>query len=410
MEIAANEPLTCEALVVGAGHAGLAAAIGLADSGFDTILCGAPEKSANGRTVALLDASVQLLKALGLWPRIEPLAAPLCGLRLIDDTGSIFAAAPVEFRAGEIGLESFGWNIENGDLVEALVDAARARANLRMIEGRVEACAPDADKAIAQTGNGLAIHARLVVAADGRASPMRKGAGIGVNVTKYPQQALTVIFGHSRPHGDFSTEFEMVEGPFTLVPLPARSGAPYRSSLVWVMSERQTRRRAALDDVSLAREIERQARSMLGEVMLEGGRGLFPVNLQTASTMVAPRLALVGDSAHALPPIGAQGLNLGLRDGAHLVEALTDARAYGGDIGGAKTLARYARLRHLDVAVRAGAVDGLNRSLLVASPAINLIRGAGLTALGAIGPLRRLVMREGVAPLFSTPAIMRGAR
>ena len=407
---AAKVHLRCEALVVGAGHAGLAAAIGLADAGFDTILCGAPESLDNGRTVALLDASVHLFKALGVWPQIESLASPLCGLRLIDDTGSIWSAAPVEFRAGEIGIEAFGWNIENADLAATLAGAARTRPNLRMIETRVAACAYAVDKAEARAQNGLTVEAKLVVAADGRASPLRKGAGIGVSLTPYPQTALTVIFSHSRPHRDFSTEFQMAEGPFTLVPLPAKAGAAFRSSLVWVMAERQARRRAAFDDNALAGEIESQARSMLGEIAITSPRGIFPVSLQQARAMTAPRLALVGDAAHALPQIGAQGLNLGLRDGAHLVEAVVDARARGADIGGPEVLAHYARLRELDAVVRAGAVDGLNRSLLAASPAVHFIRGAGLAALSAIGPLRRLVMREGVAPHFATPNIMRGAR
>jgi 2-octaprenyl-6-methoxyphenol hydroxylase len=402
--------LSCEVLVVGAGHAGLAAAIGLADAGFDTILCGAPEKGDNGRTVALLDASVQLFKALGVWPQIEALASPLCGLRLIDDTGSIWSAAPVEFRAGEIGLDAFGWNIENSLLVATLANAAANRANLRLLDSRVAGCEIHAAGATARTERGVAIDARLVVAADGRASPLRKAAGIGVDTNPYPQTALTVIASHSRPHRDFSTEFQSSEGPFTLVPLPPRPRAAFRSSLVWVMADRNARRRAALDDASLGREIENQCRSMLGEIVLEGQRGIFPISLRIARTMSAPRLALVGDSAHALPPIGAQGLNLGLRDSAHLVEAALAARAQGEDIGGAGALARYSRSRRADVALRSGAVDGLNRSLLAASPALNFVRGAGLTALGAIGPLRRLVMREGVAPYLSTPRIMRGAR
>jgi 2-octaprenyl-6-methoxyphenol hydroxylase len=403
-------PLACEALVVGAGHAGLAAAIGLADAGFATILCGVPEKSDNGRTVALLDASAQLFKALAVWPQIEALAAPLRGLRLIDDTGSIWSAAPVEFRAREIGLEAFGWNIENSLLVATLVDAAKSRANLRMLEVRIAECELSADGAAARTQGSATINARLVVAADGRASPLRKTAGIGVDTNPYPQTALTVIFSHSRPHRDFSTEFQSSEGPFTLVPLPATPRSVFRSSLVWVMADNNARLRAALDDRALGNEIESQCRSMLGEIVLEGKRGIFPISLQIARAMTAPRLALVGDSAHALPPIGAQGLNLGLRDGAYLREAAVAARAEGRDIGGGDALAQYSRSRRIDVGLRSAAVDGLNRSLLVASPPINFVRGAALTALSAVGPLRRLVMREGVAPHFSTPEIMRGSR
>jgi 2-octaprenyl-6-methoxyphenol hydroxylase len=399
--------LSCEVLVVGAGLAGLIAAIGFARAGFDTILCGEAERLANGRTVALLESSIRLVKSLGLWADVEPRAAPLRAQRLIDDTGGLWSAAPVEFRAAEIGLEAFGWNIENAELIDALAIAARAASGLRWVESRVASYKFSADRAQARCENGVLIEARLIAAADGRASPARKAAGIDVSTQRNPQTALTLIVNHSRPHLDFSTEFHTRAGPFTLVPLPDSASGAMRSSLVWVMSHGQAKRRAALDDFALAEEIEAQAQSMLGKMRIEGRRGAFPLISQTAVRMIAPRLALIGDAAHVLPPIGAQGLNLGLRDAAHLIEAAEEARREGGDIGGERTLDHYAGLRRLDVALRRGAVDGLNRSLLAALAPVDFLRGAGLAALGAIGPLRRLVMREGVSPHLSTPKSMR---
>jgi len=399
--------LSCEVLVVGAGLAGLVGAIGFARAGFDTVLCGEAERLANGRTVALLESSIRLVKALGLWADVEPRAAPLRALRLIDDTGGLWSAAPIEFRAAEIGLEAFGWNIENAWLIDALATAARAAPGLRWIESRVASYEFSPERAQARCENGALVAARLIVAADGRASPARKAAGIGVAIERNPQTALTLILSHSRPHLDFSTEFHTRAGPFTLVPLPASPAHTPRSSLVWVMAPGEAARRAALDDVALAEEIEAQAQSMLGKMRIEGKRGAFPLISQTAARMIGPRLALVGDAAHVLAPIGAQGLNLGLRDAAHLIKAAERAKSEGGDIGGARALGHYADLRRLDVAFRRRAVDGLNRSLLAALPPIDFVRGAGLAALGAIGPLRRFVMREGVAPHFSTPRAMR---
>jgi 2-octaprenyl-6-methoxyphenol hydroxylase len=409
MDEAASATPSCEVLIVGAGLAGLVAAIGFAQAGFDVTLCGAPERVANGRTVALLDSSVRFIKTLGHWPSVESRASPLRALRIIDDTGSLWSAAPVEFRAREVELDAFGWNIENAELAGVLERAAHSTPRLRRLESRVVSYEFSADGAKARCQDGTIIVAKLIGAADGRASPARKAAGIDASLRPYPQTALTLILSHARPHDDFSTEFHTRAGPFTLVPLPASDSGTPRSSLVWVMSHAEARRRMALDDMTLGEEIETQARSMLGKMRIEGKRGAFPLSLQSAVRMTGRRLALIGDAAHLLPPIGAQGLNLGLRDAAQLIETAIEARTEDRDLGGAQALADYESSRRLDVAFRAGAVDGLNRSLLAGLAPIDFLRGAALTALGAIGPVRRFVMREGASPRFSTPKSMRSA-
>ena len=319
------------------------------------------------------------------------------GLRIVDDTGSLFAPPPIVFRAREIGRDVFGWNVENVALADALEAAAGAQSNLVRVPASVAAFDFAPERATVTLADGRAFAAALVVGADGRASPSRRAAGIAVRTRRYPQSALTVVLAHARPHDDVSTEFHTRQGPFTLVPLPAAPGAPHRSSLVWAMSEPEAKRRAALDDAALAAEIERQARSLLGAMRIEGERGIFPLARQSVGRIVATRLALVGDAAHAFPPIGAQGLNLGLRD----VRALIAATTASDDLGADAALDAYARARAADVLFRTTAVAGLNRSLLADCAPVDLARGLGLAALGAIGPLRRLAMREGVAPLFA---------
>jgi len=251
--------------------------------------------------------------------------------------------------------------------------------------------------------SGEILRAPLVVGADGRRSLCRNAAGVGIEERKYSQSALTVNFAHTRPHRDTSTEFHTPSGPFTLVPLPGQ-----RSSLVWVLDPSQAEETAALDDASLSAQIERHSHSILGKVAVEPGRGLFPLGVATAQRFAAKRIALIGEAAHVIPPIGAQGLNLGLRDAATIGELTIAAQRDGGDIGGEEVLARYDRMRRADVGTRTLAIDLLNRTLLTDFLPVQGARGLGLYLIDRIGPLRRAVMREGVAPSASQPRLMRG--
>jgi len=387
-----------DVLIAGAGLAGLAAALGFARAGFDVVACGASERTGRGRTVALLARSVDFLDSLGLWTQLRGQAAPLRSLRLIDDTGGLFPPRPVEFHAAEIGLDAFGWNIENDRMADALAAEVAHASHIQRVASGVAAYEFDADAVRARIEDGRAIAARLAIGADGRDSKARRAAGLGARLHSYGQSALTAFLAHRLPHGDFSTEFHTRGGPFTLVPLPASATAPHRSSLVWVMTDKDARRRAALDDDALANEIERQAQSLLGAMRIEGERGMFPMTRQIVPRIAAARLALIGDAAHVFPPIGAQGLNLGLRDVEAIIACAVEARDARQDIGGPDALAAYESSRRADIALKTGVVDGLNRALLVSFAPLDFARGAGLAALSAIGPLRRFVMREGIEP------------
>jgi 2-octaprenyl-6-methoxyphenol hydroxylase len=396
------KPLTVEVAVVGGGPAGLTAAIALAAAGVDTALIG-PRPTPDHRTTALLSTSVAALEALGVWPRCAPQAAPLRTLRIVDDTGRLIRAPEVEFEAGEIGLDAFGYNIENPHLVAALMTRAGELAALTRIEDEAAAVDTDDDEVRIVRKSGGTISARLAVGADGRRSICRAAAGIETDRHSYPQTALTFNLRHSRPHCNASTEFHTADGPFTLVPLPG-----LRSSLVWVTAPRQAERIARFDDKALSDEIERRSHSILGRIEVEPGHGRFPLAVETAHAFGRNRIALVGEAAHLIPPIGAQGLNLGLRDAACIGELAVDALRHGGDPGTSDRLAQYDRLRRADVTSRAFAVDALNRTLLSDFLPAQAARGFGLYLLDRIGPLRRAAMREGIAPAAWQPRLMRG--
>jgi 2-octaprenyl-6-methoxyphenol hydroxylase len=390
-------------IVVGGGPAGLTAAIALAEGGIPTVLVGRPPSPADNRTTALLAGSVTALETLGVWSSCSTRAAPLKVMRIVDDTGRLWRAPEVKFEAKEIDLEAFGYNIENRDLVKALEECAHTLSNMTIVEDEVLTIEPKTDSVTVGLKTRTALRAPLVIGADGRHSMCRAAAGIDIDERKYAQVALTVCVRHLRPHRDTSTEFHTSNGPFTLVPL-----CGHRSSLVWVLDPADADRLVLLDDVELAGEIERASHSILGKITLEPGRGVFPLQVATARRFANQRIALVGEAAHVLPPIGAQGLNLGLRDAATIGELAVAAHRSGHDIGGAEILTRYDTMRRTDVVTRSLAVDLLNRTLLSDFLPAQGARGLGLYLIDRVGPLRRAVMREGVAPATAQPRLMRG--
>lgn len=385
-----------EALVVGAGAVGLVAAIALARAGRSVMLLGRSGEARPGRTVALLQGSVDLLRNLDIWRALEPRAEPLRTMRIVDATGSLFAPPPVLFQAAEIGLPAFGYNVDNGVLEVALRDAAAVTPGLTIVDAAARSVSFARDTVEVRSDAGGTLRADLLVAADGRESIARKAARIGVRSTSHPQTALTGIFVHDASHKNVSTEFHTREGPFTLVPMPGVDAC--RSSLVWVMAPSQAVRRRSLDPADFAREAEHQCGRLLGSMRLESAVGSFPIVTRAAVRLVAPRLVLVGEAAHALPPIGAQGLNLSFRDVADLADRLRPGPATRDDAGSAERLTAYETNRRGDVAGRIAAVDLLNASLLAQGSGPDFLRGAGLAALGRLGPLRRFVMRHGLAP------------
>jgi 2-octaprenyl-6-methoxyphenol hydroxylase len=395
--------------VVGAGPAGIAAALALATIGADVALIGpaaspASAPSRDTRTAALLSSSVDLLKALELWPVLAPHAAPLEAIRIIDASRSLVRAPDIEFKASELGLEAFGYNIANTILVEALY--ARAHEMLpAVIAASVTAITVAGNKAVLTLGEGSQLAARLVAGADGRQSICRTSAGIGVTERHYDQAAIATSFRHTLPHSNVSTELHREEGSVTTVPLPD----PHASSLIWVGSLAEIAALMRRDEASFGDALAERLDGLLGAISPIGARAEFKVAGLSADRLAAQRTVLVGEAAHILPPIGAQGLNLGLRDAAALADCVAEALRLRRDPGGEPTLEAYRSARRLDVMTRTIGVDVLSRALLTSLPPVQAARGLVLHGLNTLAPLRRAVMRLGLAPLTELPSLMRRA-
>jgi 2-octaprenyl-6-methoxyphenol hydroxylase len=403
-------PSEADILVIGTGAAGLSAAIALAQAGFSVIATGMLEQHAHGRTVALFEASLRFYDALGLWSRLADRAARIETIRMIDATGARLPIPPIEFAAREIGLAGFGENIENDHLVASLAAIARDMPSLSIEDERLIDIAEAGEHLTAIFASGRRIDAKLIVAADGQRSTVRAKARIGARRWTYPQVAMTVLTAHEKPHRGASVEFHTRNGPCTLVPLPPSENAPHRSSLVWLMTKEEAARRKSLAEPALAAEITHQVGGIFGPMRLDGACGTFPMTGLRVSRLIGRRIALLGEAAHVFPPLAAQGLNLGLRDTAALVDCVETARKNGQDIGGVATLSAYANARRADISLRTHGIDILNRSLLVDLLPVDLFRGASFLAFSMIGPLRRAIMREGILPQGHLPPLMQQPR
>ena len=388
-----------DVIVAGAGPAGLAAACLLALDGRRVALVARlPGDATDPRTVALMQPSIRLLLHIGLWPgQLKAATQPLKKLRLVDDTGSLFKAPNLTFDPIELGEEEFGWNFPLGLLIPALFARAEDLGVVLTGSDAVSA-STSSDNVTLTTSSGERISARVAIAADGRMSMLREAAGIGTNKWSYDQTALATSFGHTGSHDGISTEYHKGAGPFTTVPMPGK-----RSSLVWMERPARAAELMGLSDSELAAEIQIGTHGELGLISAIGPRRLFPMQGLVARDFAAKRIILVGEAAHVVPPIGAQGLNMSLRDAAQAADLME-----GEDDPGAKSiLLAYDALRRRDIQPRQQVIDLMNRSLLSGFLALETGRAVGLHMLAQFGPIRRAVMQYGLAPSSGLPRMMR---
>ncbi|MDJ0610821.1 MAG: UbiH/UbiF/VisC/COQ6 family ubiquinone biosynthesis hydroxylase [Kiloniellales bacterium] len=406
----------CEVLVAGGGMVGLTLGLTLAGAGVEVIVIdGADPSDAltagfDGRSSAIARGSQQALAGAGLWPAMAPEAEPIRDIRVSDGRiGRAAASLFLHYDHREVAGGPLGFIIENRMIRRALHGAVAARPGLRLIAPRRVEAAEDAGGRVAlRLDDGARLTGRLLVAADGRESALRAAAGIAVTRWSYPQHGIVCTVTHEKPHGGVAHEHFLPAGPFAVLPMTDGEDGSHRSSLVWTERSAVAPAMMALDEAAFGAEIQRRFGDSLGALAPIGGRWCYPLSMVHARSYLAPRLALIGDAAHAIHPIAGQGLNLGLRDIAALAEVIVDARRLGLDVGGRDVLARYERWRRLDAVTLIAATDGLNRLFSNDNPILRLGRDLGLAAVDRLPPVKRLLMRHAMGLVGDLPRLIRG--
>ena len=373
--------------------AGLASAATLVALGRSvTFVDPAPLDASDGpdadlRTTAILQPGRALLEQAGLWDRLLRQATPLRVMRIVDAAGM-----PVkrDFDAGDLGDAPFGWNIPNRVIKRAFAERLAEMPQVTLLRGvGFVGRLAQMDDVVVRLSDGRQVTARLLVGADGRDSAVRRVCGIEARVTRYGQKALVFAVTHDAPHDGVSTEVHAKGGPFTLVPLPDHEGRPC-SAVVWMTDGAEAVRLRALPEEEFAQAVNARSAGVMGPLTPVGGRQAWPIVTQVADRITARRTTLMAEAAHVVPPIGAQGLNMSLRD----LQAMIDlASARREEIGNESWLLAYSRAREPDIRLRALGIDVLNRASI---GGLGPLRALGLRAMHDVAPVRHALMRLGL--------------
>jgi 2-octaprenyl-6-methoxyphenol hydroxylase len=409
-----------ELLVAGGGLNGLLLGIACAEAGLPVAVVDRQDPATmlgeafDGRASAIAFGSKLVLDGVGLWPAIAGDAQPILEIRVADGDSPLF----LHYDHRDLGDDTpLGYIVENRVLRRALLGRAAMLPTLRVLAPMtVESVTRDDAAAVATLGDGSRLTARLVAAADGKDSPLRRSAGIRTVEWRYAQVGIVTTVAHERAHAGIAVEHFLPAGPFAILPMtdePSRVAALARrgrSSIVWTEDAALAPHLVKLPDAEFAAELAARFGDFLGAIEPVGPRWAYPLSLMQAERYTARRLALVGEAAHVIHPIAGQGLNVGIRDVAALAEAIVDARRLGLDIGDDLVLERYQRWRRLDAVLLAGVTDGLNRLFSNTIAPVQLVRGLGLAAVNRMPPLKRLLMSHAMGTLGDRPRLARGER
>jgi 2-octaprenyl-6-methoxyphenol hydroxylase len=403
-----NETLSVQVCIMGAGPVGGTLACRLAGAGISVALIDQAtlppmeNPAFDGRAYAIAAGSRALLEDAGLWDVLDVPPNPISDIRVSDGRiGREPSRLHLHFDNRQAGKDPrpFGWMVEARSLRKALNARFPVQDGLRLFAPAKAVVDRSEDGAMVRIEAGPAIQCRLVVAAEGRNSPLREQAGIQVTRIPYHQTAIVCAVAHERPHNDLALEHFLPAGPFAALPMGASTdaepgGSAHVSAIVWTERTKDAAPLMSLDNARFAREASRRLGPHLGAIRAVGRRWSYPLSAMIAHRYVDTRLVLAGDAAHSIHPIAGQGLNLGFRDGIALTEAIIEAVQKGEDIGGETLLRRYQRVRQADNLLMFAMTDGLDRLFSTNGRLVRMARDAGISAIDHLGPVKRMFVRR----------------
>jgi len=383
---------TFDVVIVGGGLVGAVLALALGKNGIKTALIESsmPEVTASewdSRIYAVTPANAEFLRGLGVWDLLD--RTRITAIHAMHIWGDN-SATPLAFDAYAAGVAELSWISESRLLHNAIIDSIQYISE-------IEVCCPArccdvkwaADAATLNLEDGRELTTKLIVAADGANSWVRRQAGISVEKTPYFQQGIVANFTTSLPHQHIARQWFKRDGVLAWLPLPDQ-----RMSMVWSLFDEQANKLLQLDDEAFCQTVAEAGQHMLGTLQLMTPPAAFPLAVQRSAALVAPRLALVGDAAHLVHPLAGQGMNLGLRDVQALAGIIAESSQ---DAGDWLALRRYERARKADILAMQAVTYGLQKLFNNDNPMLGWLRNTGLNAVDKIAPLKRLLISQAVA-------------
>jgi 2-octaprenyl-6-methoxyphenol hydroxylase len=408
-----SSPETYDIAIAGGSYTGLALACALDSALQHQAKIAVLERSdfagpgaSDPRAYALSAGSKRLLEALGVWPAIAGEVQPVSAID-ITDSALEHAVRPILLTYDTmVDGEPAMWIVGGAALYSALLTTTRSTSSVALLAGaEAQTFAAAGTRVEIALAGRSPVHAHLLVATDGRRSPLRERASVKLVRWSHEQIGIVTRVRHERPHNGRAVQHFLPGGPFAILPMRGQ-----RSCITWTEERGRAEAILNLDDTGFLAEVEQRFGYRLGALRLDGPRASWPLEFQIARTMIAPRFALAGDAARSVHPLAGQGLNLAFRDVAALTQCLAESMRIGLDPGDSTALERYERWRRFDSVTSAAAFDALNGIFSNDSTLGRAARDAGLGIVDRLPGLKQAIVHEAAGQTGDVPRLLKGER